>query len=189
MTVVSPNESLSELDFARVAIIGCPGSGKTTFSNSLQEILRRPVIHLDKVLWLPNWEMPDYDARVQIHNEIVNADNWIVDGMWKSHLVDRFKRATLVIFLDYKRSVCISRAIKRRLKYSGKQREDIADGCLEKLDGYFLKYIWTFRKNVRPLILQLMEQHPETHVLVLKTPKQTKLLENRLKRQFQNVND
>lgn len=184
MTVVLPDEILQVQDLARVAIIGCPGSGKTTLSNSLQQILRRPVVHLDKVLWLPNWQMPSYEERVQIHSEIVNNENWIIDGMWKSHLVDRFKRATLVIFLDYKRGLCMRRAIKRRLKYGGKQREDIADGCLEKLDGYFLKYIWTFRKNVRPLIFQLVEQHPEIKVITLTSPKQTRALENCLRQQF-----
>ncbi len=172
---------LSKLDFSRVAIIGCPGSGKTTFSKHISEILNRPVFHLDKLLWKKNWKMIDYEKRVEIHNGIINAENWIIDGMWKSHLPDRMNRATLVIFLDYKRGVCVRRAVSRRIKYAGKQRDDIADGCLEKLDRYFLKYIWNFRKEVRPLICKLFEQHPEVQTVVLKNPKETALFEQQLK--------
>lgn len=163
---------LQDADFTRTAVIGCPGSGKTTFSNNLQEILHRRAIHLDKVLWAANWKMLDYEKRVEIHNNIICQDSWLIDGMWKSHLPDRFKRATLVIFLDFRRSLCLYRAVKRRVRYSGKQREDIADACLEKLDGYFLKYIWTFRKKVRPVILSLMEENPQIKVIRLTSPKE-----------------
>ena len=175
---------ISQLNFSRVAVIGCPGSGKTTFAKALSRILRREVVHLDKVLWNPNWQMLEYDERVKIHNQIIGGDSWIIDGMWKSHLPERIERATLVIFLDYKRHVSLTRAIGRRLKFAGKQRDDIAEGCLEKLDGYFLKYIWTFRKNVRPLVLELLATHPQTQVVTLKTPKQTTNFEMQLTRFF-----
>ncbi len=42
-----------DFDFTRVAVIGCPGSGKTTFSNNLGHMLGRKVTHLDKLLWKP----------------------------------------------------------------------------------------------------------------------------------------
>lgn len=176
---------VAKLNFSRVAIIGCPGSGKTTLSKALQSILGREVVHLDKVLWKENWQMIEYEKRVEIHNGIIAGDSWVIDGMWRSHLPERISRATLVIFLDYKRGVCFRRAILRRLKFAGKQRDDIANGCLEKLDGYFLKYIWNFRKNVRPLILQLLQEHPEVQVVTLKNPKQTKTFQTQLSEYFQ----
>ncbi|MDE7454550.1 MAG: AAA family ATPase, partial [Clostridia bacterium] len=166
--------NVSTLDFTRVSIIGCPGSGKTTFSKQLGELLNRPVTHLDKVLWGANWQMLPFDERQVIHNGLISQENWIIDGMWKSHLPDRLDKTTLVVFLDYKRSVSMGRAIKRRVKYGGKQRDDIADGCLEKLDNYFLHYIWTFRKQVRPYILNELSKRPCLTVVTLQTPKQTK---------------
>lgn len=163
----------SQLDFSRIAVIGCPGSGKTTFTNKLGTILQRDVYHLDKLLWKPNWEMLPYDERKDIHDGIIFQQKWVIDGMWRSHVADRYARATLVIFLDFKRRVCMSRAVCRRIKYAGKQRDDIADGCLEKLDGYFLKTIWTFNKKVRPQILQLQKQNSETaRTVTLCNPKQ-----------------
>ncbi len=166
---------LSALDFSRVAVIGCPGSGKTTFTKRIGELLSRPIVHLDKVLWGANWQMLPYNERQVVHNGIISADNWIIDGMWKSHLEDRLDKATLVIFLDYKRSVSMRRAINRRIKYRGKQRDDIADGCLEKLDNYFLRYIWTFRRKVRPFILDNLAKRTHLCVVTLRTPKQSEL--------------
>mgnify|MGYP001051174810 CR=1 FL=1 len=164
-----------DFDFTRVAVIGCPGSGKTTFSNNLGHMLGRKVTHLDKLLWKPNWQMPPYDERDAIHSELINGEEWIIDGMWKSHLPKRIMRATLVIFLDYKRSVSLSRACERRIAYRGCQREDIADGCLEKLDSYFIKYIWNFQKQTRPLILQLLERKSESQVVAFSSPKEARV--------------
>lgn len=178
----------SALDFSRVAVIGCPGSGKTTFAKSIGEILNRTVIHLDKVLWGANWQMLPYGERKIIHDKIVCSDVWLIDGMWKSHLNERLDRATLVIFLDYKRCVSMCRAINRRIKYRGKQRDDIADGCLEKLDNYFLHYIWTFRRVVRPIILKEFANRPNLSVVTLATPKQTDSFLYNLK-QFTNLID
>lgn len=171
---------VSAYDLTRIAVIGCPGSGKTTLSNKLGKILCRKVIHLDKVLWNPNWEMLPYDERKIIHDNLIAADNWLIDGMWRSHLVDRIERATTVIFLDYKRRVSFFRALKRRIKYAGKQRDDIAEGCLEKSDLYFTRYIWNFHKNVRPLIYSLAESHPQVKMIVLSTPKAAKQFVRRL---------
>ena len=67
-----------------------------------------------------------------------------------------------------------------REEYAGKQRDDIAEGCLEKLDGYFLKYIWNFRKNARPIVLKLLAEHPEAQVVTLQSPNETKQFERQL---------
>ncbi len=154
-------------------IIGCPGSGKTTFSRRLAEVLGRQAVHLDRLLWRPDWEMIPYDERLVIHNGLINADSWIIDGMWRSHVTDRMKRATAVLFLDYKRSVCLRRAVARRIRFAGKQRNDIAEGCTEKLDGDFIRYIWKFNKEIRPMIYELINRYSENiDYAVFKNPKE-----------------
>lgn len=163
----------SQYDFSRVAIIGCPGSGKTVLSEKMQCIMHREAVHLDKLLWLPDWQMMEFSQREKIHDDIINQPQWLMDGMWRSHLPSRFERATLVIFLDYRRRISLRRAVKRRIVNSGRQRQDMAEGCKERLDGYFLKYIWTFRRKVRPEILHLAKQHPDTPMIILKSPRQT----------------
>ncbi|MCM1290050.1 MAG: hypothetical protein NC132_06415 [Corallococcus sp.] len=174
----------TQTDFSRVAVIGCPGSGKTTLALQLGQILGKPVIHLDKVLWNKNWQMLPFEERQTIHDNLIAQDGWLIDGMWRSHLDARFQRATLVIFLDYQRRLCMFRAVSRFFKYRKKQRFDIADGCLEKLDAYFVKYIWTFKKNVRPQILQLAEDNAQVRVITLHSPKQTKKFVQQLQQRF-----
>ena len=163
----------------RIAVIGCPGSGKTTFCNTLGANLQREVVHLDKVLWNSNWQMIPYAERKVIHDQLIAGDQWIIDGMWRSHLVDRLQRATLVIFLDYKRSVCMRRATLRHLKNLHKQRPDIAQGCIEKHDRDFSNYIRTFRKTVRPFILSQLQQ-ANAKVVVLTNPRQAQKYLNQL---------
>ena len=40
----------------RIAVIGIPGSGKSTFANKLGNNLGRPIIHLDKEYWTNDWQ-------------------------------------------------------------------------------------------------------------------------------------
>ena len=40
----------------RIMIIGCGGAGKSTLARQLGEKLNLPVVHLDKLFWLPGWE-------------------------------------------------------------------------------------------------------------------------------------
>ena len=167
------------MSMQRVAVIGCPGSGKTTFCNTLGKALNRPVVHLDKLLWKPNWQMIPYAQRKQIHDELIAPDQWLIDGMWRSHLADRLQRATLVIFLDYKRSVCMRRATWRHLKNLRKQRPDIAQGCIEKHDKDFSNYIRTFNKKVRPVILGQLSQ-TNAKVVILSNPRQAQKYLNNL---------
>jgi adenylate kinase family enzyme len=160
----------------RIAIIGSPGSGKTTFSRQLAAILNRPVVHLDRLLWHPDWQFMPYEERRVIHDGIVAADQWIIDGMWRSHVEERLARATTVIFLDYRRTISMWRAFTRFLKKRGTQRSDIADGCLEKLDTDFVSYIWNFNKEVKPYLLTLFNKYTENfHLVVLKSPKAAKV--------------
>jgi adenylate kinase family enzyme len=173
----------------RIAIVGSPGSGKTTFSRQLAAILNREVVHLDRLLWHPDWQFMPYQERRTIHDSIVNGDQWIIDGMWRSHVEERLARATTVIFLDYPRTISMWRAFTRFLKKRGTQRSDIADGCLEKLDNDFVSYIWNFNKKVRPYLLTLFNKYSENfHLIVLKSPKVAKEYMNLLREGKHNAN-
>ena len=63
-----------------ILVIGCPGSGKSVFSRRLSGILGIPVYHLDMVYWKPDvTEVPRevFDEKI---TEIMNRDEWIMDG-------------------------------------------------------------------------------------------------------------
>ncbi len=69
----------------------------------------------------------------------------------------RLKAADTVIFLDIHRTICVYRAFKRMLRYRNKTRPDMAEGCEERFDLDFLKWIWNYPKTKRPGILNKLK--------------------------------
>ena len=47
----------------RIAIIGAPGTGKTTLANNLGKIYELPVQHLDDIHYMENWVLRDTKQR------------------------------------------------------------------------------------------------------------------------------
>lgn len=140
----------------RVAIIGPGGAGKSTLARQLGAITGVPVIHLDREHWKPGRvETPaaEWEERVR---ELAAAERWIIDGNYGGTLDVLLDRADTVVFLDFGRFRCLRGAIARRLRYRNRSRPDMADGCAERLDGAFLKWIWTYRKTRHPGVLRLL---------------------------------
>ncbi len=162
------------IPYQRILIIGSPGSGKSTFSKKLGNLTLLPVIHLDKEYWLPNWTVPDKNEWYQKLSSIIALDKWIIDGTYGDTLDLRLSRADLVIFLDYKKMLCVNSVIKRELQRKNKKRDDMANGCAEKLDFKFLNWVWKFPKIYRPKILSILEHHPNVKVITFKSRLESK---------------
>ena len=122
---------ITGIDYKRpkkIIVIGSCGSGKTTFSLQLGYITGIPVIHLDKEYWQPGWVEPIQDEWIKKLNELMSKDKWILDGNFKSSLELRLQQADTVIFLDFKRHLCLYRVGKRFLKNFNKSRPDMPEG-------------------------------------------------------------
>lgn len=151
----------------KVLILGCAGSGKSTFSKHLGEILKLPVIHLDSFYWKSGW-VPSTEAEWdQIIQELMCKDQYIMDGNYSRTLRIRMKDADTIFFFDFSRYLCIYQAIKRRIIYHGKTRSDMAEGCKEKIDLEFIKWIWNFNKRSRDEILRELEKAKETQEVII----------------------
>jgi adenylate kinase family enzyme len=159
----------------RIMIIGSCGSGKTTLAIQLSKILKLPIIHLDKEYWKPGWVEPLKNEWEDKQNKLVLNDSWIIDGNYGGTFDIRFRRANTVIFLDYNKYVCLYRIIKRWIKNIGKKRADMADGCLEKIDIQFIKFVWEFPKNSRYKIIGKIDEYKDINKIILINKKQTKL--------------
>ncbi|MBQ0137756.1 MAG: adenylate kinase [Kurthia sp.] len=155
----------------RILIIGCSGSGKSTLSRQLQTLTNLPVVHLDRLFWLPNWEQKDRALFIEELTHELKQSRWIIDGNFDSTLELRLSYADLVIFLDYSRITCVKGVVKRYLRYRGTTREDMGDSCEEKLDWAFLKYVWTFNQHSKQNISKQL-QHATVDSVVFKNRKQ-----------------
>lgn len=160
---------MNERSYKRILIIGCSGAGKSTLSVELANRLHLPVLHLDALFlnegWVPT-PKPEFIEKLQSELE---KPAWIIDGNFNSTIEMRAQYADLVIFLDFPNWLCLSRVFKRRWMYRGKTRPDMAEGCPEKVDWEFVKFIWTYPKKKRPGVLQMLER-TDAEVLILKSP-------------------
>lgn len=169
----------------RILIFGSPGAGKTTLSEKLGKMLGLPVKHLDKYFW-KNWkECPD-DQWDKIILGFAGEDKWIIDGNYFRTIDMRLERADTVIFLDYKRSLCLWSVLKRVIKYHGKQRFDMGDGCPERIDLSFMKWVYQFPKVHKPRLLSRVNEYPNINKIVLKSRKEADIFLSNIK-QNQNV--
>jgi ADP-heptose:LPS heptosyltransferase/adenylate kinase family enzyme len=152
----------------RILVIGSSGAGKSQLALSMGEALGIEVIHLDKEHWRPRWTEPPKDEWRRRVEELVTRDEWIIDGNFGGTMDIRISAADTVVFLDLPRTLCVWRTIKRVIKYRKGTRPDMAEGCDEKLDLMFLKWIWDFPNRTRPKILsRLAEAKGEKTILRL----------------------
>jgi adenylate kinase family enzyme len=154
----------------KILVIGSGGSGKSTFSRQLGEALGIEVIHLDRLYWQPGWvETPKPEWRVRVE-ELTGREAWIMDGNYSGTLDVRLEACDTVVFLDVPRLVCTWRVLKRVMMYRSGGRADMAEGCDERFNLNFMRWIWTYPSRRHPKILKLLaEKARDKKVVVLRT--------------------
>ena len=157
----------------RIMIIGGAGSGKSTLARELGELLHLPVVHIDTIYWQPGWVMRQLDEIARLTNEAVDGDAWVFEGNHSHTMPYRASRADLLIFLDISTGRRLWRVIRRIAKYHGRTRPDMGDGCPERFDWDFIKWVVDYRKNGRIRALKFVEQAPN-HLIkrVLRSPRE-----------------
>jgi len=141
----------------KVLVIGSGGSGKSTFARQLGALLELDVIHLDSLYWSAGWvEMSKSEWRETVAG-LLNRNAWIMDGNYSGTLEMRLAACDAVIFLDLARVVCLWRLLKRAGLYRNQCRPDMAEGCPERLNLDFVKWVWGYRKRSRPKVVKLIE--------------------------------
>lgn len=164
--------------YNRIAIIGAPGTGKTTLANNLSEIYGIEAIHIDGIHHLPNWNLRDKEERDRMILEIVAREKWIIDGTYKSTLRARLERAEFIVWLDFSTLGQIRGIMHRYLKNKGVEKPEIP-GCKEKMDKEFFTYVLRYNRTKRKSIVENLEGIDKEKILILKNRRQVnKWLEN-----------
>lgn len=152
----------------RILIIGCGGAGKSTLARQLGEKLELPVVHLDSIFWLPGWvemEREAFDDRVR---QELEKPKWIIDGNYNRTMPQRIAKCDTVIYLDFSRFACLLGVLKRVITNHGKVRPDMGEGCPERFDLDFLKWVWNFNRNNREGCYRLLNEAEGIETVVLK---------------------
>lgn len=144
----------------KILVLGPSGSGKSTFTKMLNEKLNIPVLHLDNIYWEKNWVKRDDYLFIQDLKKFMQQETYIIDGNHNmQNLQMRINNADTIFFLNFNRLNCFYGALKRYIKYKNMTRESMADGCNEKLDFQFAKWIlWDYPKQKRKVILPLIKK-------------------------------
>lgn len=134
----------------KIALIGYSGSGKSTLAAWLGDLYQIAPLYLDQLHWLPGWveQVPAIEQE-QLSSYLKEHENWIIDGNYFSLMfASRMAQADQIIFFDFPRFLCLKRCLRRYHQYRGRTRASITQGCEEKIDGEFLRWIlWDGRKQ------------------------------------------
>lgn len=91
----------------KVIVIGSPGAGKSTFCRSLQSITGLPLFYLDMIFHRPDkttCPAEEFDEKL---SQILEQDQWIIDGNYARTLAARLAQCDTVFWLDYPEDVCL----------------------------------------------------------------------------------
>lgn len=161
-----------KFNYKKILIVGCGGAGKSTLARIMGEKFNLPVIHLDKIHWLPNWqERPNKEFDTLLQNELIK-DSWIIDGNYTRTFDARVKYADLCIFLDYPIELCIQSVLERVEQYKNTSRPDMTEGCPEQVDDEFMEWIKNYNIDVRPVFIDTMNK-ANIPFLIFKSRKET----------------
>ena len=99
----------------RISIRGPVGSGKSTLGHTLGQRLGLPVVEMDALYWLPNWQAKPLDQfRTDVQAALDGCPRgWICVGNYR-HVQDLvLARADTVLWLWFPFRVCFWRVFKR----------------------------------------------------------------------------
>ncbi len=150
----------------KVIVIGCSGSGKSVFARSFAKLSGLPLYHLDKIWWREdgtNVSREEFDVRL---GEILEKDEWIIDGNYRRTMERRMDACDTVIFFDLPTEVCIEGIKARR----GKPREDMPwKGAGDSDDPEFMEFVKNYNTINRPIVCELIEKYSYKNIIIFKS--------------------
>ena len=149
----------------KIIVIGCPGSGKSTFSKALHKIIGIPLYILHLIFWNNDKTNDTNSVLIEKISDITNTEDWIIDGNYSSTMELRMKECDTVIFLDYHVEVCLSGINERK----GKSRSDMPWFESDEQDAEFIDYIKNFSSQSRPQIMELLKKYSSKNIFIFKS--------------------
>ena len=159
----------------KIHIIGCSGSGKTHLAKALSKKYNTPYFDLDDIQWDNTAEgygvkMP-IEKRTELLNNILENENWIIEGVYYAWVGKCFEDADKIYVLDTPKCVYTYRIIKRAIK----RKLGLAKGKKETLKSVYnlLKWTDTFQ-NQSMVEIRKMLSHYTQKTMWIKNRKEVK---------------
>ena len=160
----------------KIIVIGCPGSGKSTFSKSLHKITKIPLYHLDMLFWNEDKTTVEKSFFLDRLLKVIENSEWIIDGNYGSTMELRIQKCDTVIFLDYPLDVCLD-GIKER---KGKTRSDMPWIEGDEDDAEFVEFIKNYNSQSRPKVIELLKRYSHKNIYIFSNRIQAKKFLNKL---------
>ncbi len=145
----------------KVMVIGCPGSGKSTFSRALHQLTGLPLYHLDMLNWNDDKTTVPKAVFIERLKGVIQGDWWIIDGNYGSTMELRMNACDTIFFLDYPLEVCMD-GVRERM---GQPRSDMPWVETEE-DQDFIRFITDYHSVSRPVVLELLEKHAGKEIFI-----------------------
>ncbi|MBQ6147200.1 MAG: adenylate kinase [Clostridia bacterium] len=145
----------------RIIILGCPGSGKSTFARALAARTGLPLVHLDNVWWRADGTHVSREEFDRALAALLQDERWILDGDYSRTYEVRIQAADTVVFLDYPESVCVA-GITARV---GEVRPDMP-WTETALDPELVALVQNYARDDRPQVLSLLQKYPDKQALI-----------------------
>ncbi len=148
----------------KIIIIGCPGSGKSTFSKILQSKTGLQLFHLDMLFWnadKTHITREEFDKRL---DNVLKLNNWIIDGNYSRTLEKRINACDTIFLLDLPVDDCLL-GVNARI---GKTRTDMP-WIENEFDEEFKNWIIDFPNNELPRIYSLLQKQRNKNIIIFKS--------------------
>lgn len=164
----------------RIIITGVTGSGKTTLGRGIAAKLGMPVVDLDELHWLPNWQKRE-DQFPQLVEKATQGAAWVISGNYSRVQPIFWPRADTLIWLDYPFPRIFWQLLRRSILRIVDQNP-VCNGNYETWRKFFARdsiMVWFFqsfrkRRQKGQEIFSHPEQNPHLTLIRFQHPKEAR---------------
>ena len=148
----------------KILVVGCVGSGKSTYAKKLGKKLNIPVYGIDEIVHDDvKGIRRSLDEQKRLINEVDANDKWIIEGALREELYFLLDMADQIIMIDLDRDVVEHRVITRYIKQQRgieKINYKVDLDFLDMMLGYVDKYY-----NTREDILKMLSKYKDKLII------------------------